>query len=393
VTNDPARTRFLILSSETGGGHASAAAAIADALRHASPANDVTVVPRALEDAHPCARGFAALYNHLLRHHEPRVRYYYGAIERLRPNEWRLFHRLAAHSTRSLLNRHAPHVVISVHPMLQHLMTRALRDLDWLSRVPLVAVVTDPCYGFWRGWVAPDVRAFLVATAGARRQLREYGVAEPKIVTCGMPVHARFRRWDDASRAAARVALGLEPAAFTVLVNAGSIGGGNVPRIFDAMTDRGEPLRGMQAICVAGRNAALRDRMRERAARASFRVVVLPHVDDMERLMNASDVMISKPGGLTIFEALACQLPIVADATDAPMPQEAGAVEMIDQQGAGVVLRSAEEIVATLRALSHDPPALARMRAAAARLATPDATALIVRELTRIARPGFTPES
>ena len=69
--------------------------------------------------------------------------------------------------------------------------------------------------------------------------------------------------------------------------------------------------------------------------------------------MSAANVMISKLGGLTTFEALACRVPIIADLiTD--MPQEAGTANMIAERGAGVMLRRSIDVVPVVRRMMED---------------------------------------
>ena len=70
--------------------------------------------------------------------------------------------------------------------------------------------------------------------------------------------------------------------------------------------------------------------------------------------MQSANVMISKLGGLTTFEALACNLPIIADTTTPPMPQEAGTVNLIAKRGAGILLEKASDIVPTIQSLLND---------------------------------------
>jgi UDP-N-acetylglucosamine:LPS N-acetylglucosamine transferase len=101
----------------------------------------------------------------------------------------------------------------------------------------------------------------------------------------------------------------------------------------------------------------------------------------MEKLMSAADVMVSKLGGLTTFEALASRLPIIADTTTQPMPQEAQTASLIERHHAGVLLKHSHEIVPLVRRLLHDPAEHAAMRLAAAKIAIPDATQRIVKEL------------
>ncbi|MEJ7616218.1 MAG: hypothetical protein WKF30_04430 [Pyrinomonadaceae bacterium] len=107
---------------------------------------------------------------------------------------------------------------------------------------------------------------------------------------------------------------------------------------------------------------------------------MIGYSDQIEQLMQAANVMISKLGGLTTFEAFACRLPIVADATTAPMPQEAGAAEMIERRGAGVLLKNPVDIVPVIRRMVEDSPYYAGLRAAAAGLALPDSTQRIVED-------------
>jgi len=100
--------------------------------------------------------------------------------------------------------------------------------------------------------------------------------------------------------------------------------------------------------------------------------------------MQSANVMVSKLGGLTTFEALACRLPIIADGITEPMPQEAGTVRLIERRGAGILIRDAAEIVATVKALSTDPARYSRMRAATVGLAMPNSTEHIIREIAAL---------
>jgi UDP-N-acetylglucosamine:LPS N-acetylglucosamine transferase len=382
MTNEPTK-KFLIITSETGGGHASAASAIADGLRRFPAPECLVNIVRALEESHLLAEKLADFYNYLLRHHQHLMKYYYWAIEHFRPNESSLFYRMTSRYVRQLFEKYCPQVVVSVHPMMQHFLGRMLRELGLLDRIPLVTVVTDPCYGFWRGWACEEVNLYLVATEDARRQLLDYGVPDEKIKICGIPIHPKFQSQTEADKQATRAELGLDPEKFTVFINAGWVGGGNIPRIFEEMVERGEQIENTQAIFLAGRNHELRERIAAVARRAPFPTKVIGYTNVMEKLMNAADVMVSKLGGLTTFEALASRLPIIADATTPPMPQESQTAHLISRHNAGVMLKRAGDIAPVIRRLLSDPAEHAAMRLAASRIAIPDATKRIVDELMR----------
>ncbi|MCI0523663.1 MAG: hypothetical protein L0Y75_00230 [Acidobacteria bacterium] len=382
MTNE-SHPKFLIITSETGGGHTSAATAIADGLkRFAAPECLVNIV-RAIEESHLLAEKLTDFYNYLLRHHQHLMKYYYWAIEHFRPNESSLFYRMGARYGRQVFEKYCPQVIVSVHPMTQHFLGRMLRELGLLDRIPLVTVVTDPCYGFWRGWACDEVSLYLVATEEARQQLIDYDVPCEKIKICGIPIHPKFQFQSEEDKLATRAELGLDPEKFTVFINAGWIGGGNIPRIFEEMVERGEQIEGAQAIFLAGRNQELRERISAVTHRAPFPTKVIGYTTAMEKLMNAADVMVSKLGGLTTFEALASRLPIIADTTTAPMPQESQTANLITRHNAGVLLKRAGDIAPIIRRLLHDPAEHAAMRLAASRIAIPDATKRIVVELMR----------
>jgi len=87
---------------------------------------------------------------------------------------------------------------------------------------------------------------------------------------------------------------------------------------------------------------------------------------------------------LTVFEALACRLPIIADVITDPMPQEAGAANLISQRGAGVLLKRSIDIVPVIRRMMEDTTHYARMRSATVGLAIPNATRQIVEEIAAL---------
>ncbi|HEX8633113.1 MAG TPA: glycosyltransferase [Pyrinomonadaceae bacterium] len=374
--------KILIISSDTGGGHRSAAVAIAAGLQKFFAGNSYAVrVVRAIEESHSISARLVNVYNWVLRHRQHWMKYLYWAVNRFRPETRDFFYRRSVGYVGELFERWCPHVVVSVHPLTQHAIGRVLRELKLADKIPLVTVVTDPCYGFWKGWACDDVRLYLVAGEEARQQLIDYGVAPERIKISGMPVHPKFNLPDERVAQAARHALGLDPQKFTVFVNAGWVGGGNIPEIFRELV-RGD--LDVQAIFLAGNNKELRAEAETIAARANFPVKVIGYSEHVEQLMQAANVMISKLGGLTTFEAMACRVPIIADATTAPMPQEAGAASLLSKRGAGVLLERAGDIVPAVRRMVEDARYYATMRAATASLAIPHSTRRIVEEITAL---------
>ncbi len=378
-TNTP---KILIISSDTGGGHRSAAQALVDGLQNFWEGESVTVrVIKAVEESHHITEKLVRLYNWLLQNKQHWMKYLYWAVNKIRPETREFFQRRCITYVRSQFEKWCPHIVVSVHPLTQHIFARILKELHLADQIPLVTVVTDPCYGFWKGWACDDVSLYLVANDEARRQLVDYGVSPDKIKISGMPVNPKFREVTETDAQQARSVYGLDPDKFTVFVNAGWVGGGNIPQIFRELV-RGE--LDMQAIFLAGKNEELRLEAEQLAAGAKFPVKVIGYSDEIEKLMQSANVMISKLGGLTTFEALACRLPIIADAITPPMPQEAGTVEMIERRGAAILLKRSADIVPTIASLMADFPRYRRMKAATAGLSMPNSTEQIIKEITAL---------
>lgn len=374
--------KILIISSDTGGGHRSAAAAIVAGVQKFFHADSYAVrVVRAVEECHWLNGRFVNLYNWLLRNRQQWVKYLYWIVNRVRPETREFFIKRSIGYVTDLFERWCPHVVVSVHPLTQHGIARVLKELKLADKIPLVTVVTDPCYGFWKGWACDDVRLYLVASEEAKQQLIDYGVAPERIKVSGMPVHPKFDLPDERTAQAARRALNLDEDKFTVFVNAGWAGGGNIPAIFRELV-RGE--LDVQAIFLAGKNEELRAEAETLAKSAKFPVKVIGYSDHVEQLMHAANVMISKLGGSTTFEALTCRVPIIADAVTPPMPQEAGAAKYLVKQGACVLLEKANDIVPVVRRMSADFRYYNQLRIAAAKLAMPDSTKRIVEEITAL---------
>jgi len=378
----PNTPKILIISSDTGGGHRSAAKTIADGVERFWKGESAVVrTIKAVEESHHITEKLVKVYNWTLQNKQHWMKYLYWAMNKIRPETREFFHKRCIGYVRGQFEKWCPHIVVSVHPLTQHIFARILRELNLLDQVPLVTVVTDPCYGFWKGWACDDVSLYLVANEDAERQLVDYGISPDRIKISGMPVDPKFHEIDEKDAQSARQIYGLDPDKFTVFVNAGWVGGGNIPKIFKEFV-RGE--LDVQAIFLAGKNEELRLEAEEIAKTAKFPVKVIGYSDEIEKLMQSANVMISKLGGLTTFEALACRLPIIADVTTPPMPQEAGTSRLIEARGAGILLKRSIDIVPTIRNLVNNQGEYSRMKIATAGMTMPNSTESIIREINAL---------
>jgi UDP-N-acetylglucosamine:LPS N-acetylglucosamine transferase len=379
-----ASQNVLILTSNTGGGHYSAANALENSLTQLSPGKILVKMTQVLEECGFFSRKAAELYNFLLRDHQDLMKYYFWAINKLRPNESKLVFKSAMGYGIRLFEKVVPNVIVSVHPMTQHFFAYILRRLHLQDKIPLLTVVTDPYHGFWQGWACDDVSQYYVASDNAKQQLIEYGIGSHKIKVMGMPVHSKFQPVELAEKIAVRRELGLADDMFTVFVNAGWIGGGNIPQIYETLVQQGS-CNGLniQVVFLAGRNEALRQQAHAVAQAAHFPVKVMGYTSEIDRIMKAADVMVSKLGGLTTFEALSCRLPIIADAVTPPMPQEMQTAAFLENTGAGLMLKQSDQVVSVVQSLLDSPSQYHALREAAGIHGRPGASDQIARDVLR----------
>jgi 1,2-diacylglycerol 3-beta-galactosyltransferase len=298
--------RVLILTVDAGGGHRSVARALSAGLSEVGGTScDVRVVDFLADYApFPLSRG-SELYSFLMRY----------------PLLWDVFYASTNHRSGRTLNapavglameagmarlvrEHDPDVIVGTHPMAAPALN-ALFSLTGRTR-PYYTVVTD--YGALHTWWAyPFGELWFTPCAEVSEHLQRSGIPRERLVNSGYPVHPRFAR-PAAPKAELRQRLGLEPERFTALLVGGAEGVGPIEQVAADLAEHPAP---WQLIVVAGRNKGLHERLLAR--QASFRIPVRVEglVDDMPLRMHAADLLLTKAGGSTMSEGLACGLPVL----------------------------------------------------------------------------------
>jgi processive 1,2-diacylglycerol beta-glucosyltransferase len=305
-------TKLLILSSDTGEGHNSAAAAIETAARSAGLQASIR---KPLEESSKINSSFASLYNLLLAHRPQWMGGYFNLLDRLRPNERDFFYLKVREFIAQFLGRENPDIVLSVHPMLNHFIPRFIKE-EALG-IPCFVFVTDPFPPFWRGWTSQFIDQYFVPTAEALQALTASGIPAWRIERVPMPVRSSFRRASMSEIQALRDSLQFDEQCF-ILLNAGARGGGPIFEVYEAIR-RSAPQANVVVVC--GRNTYVRYRI-DRLQHSRTRT--LGFVDDIHRYVSAADLVVTKPGALSTYEALACQVPVLLMGLRCLMPQESG---------------------------------------------------------------------
>ncbi len=363
----------LILFSDTGGGHRAAAKALDGALRTIDPTVRVEWCDPLIGQGRPLIRRLASLYPTVIQ----RSGRAWGAIYHA-TNTWLSFATIRAtfgvQVASVLVERMReldPDLVLSVHPLLNHLSAVAIRRSGrprWL-----VTVVTD-LIDFHRGWAFPGADLIVVPTEEARRTVIGYGVPAEHVRLLGLPVDLRFRPPAPGEREALRRRWDLDERRPTVLVSGGGEGSGKLLPQVRALA--WEP-HAWQVIAVCGRNEKLRRRLAP--VRFGTPTLVLGFVDDMPDLMRAADLMVTKAGPGAIAEALTTGIPLVL--TGYLPGQETANVRFVEGSGIGVYAPRPERLRETVEALLvGDRGRYRAMTSRAAEIARPYAALDIARE-------------
>lgn len=348
--------KILICVSKTGGGHHSAANAIKAALQELTTKKHGTacevVIADVIEHTNPIHTFFVVLYNFLLRHKQSWMKYYIALIEKFKPDNSAIGYWLASGVVKRLLIQTAPAIVVSVHPMTNHYLARAMKAVRLPSNPQLMVVVVDPNANLWTGWACKDASITVAPNILAEQRLVQLGVDADKIVTIGMPVDPRFLKPPTQSRESLLSELGLNPDMLTICMTAGRAGGGSIAKIYQAL---GDVRKIIQVIVVCGKNDQLFEEIELLSTQMPFATKVLPELPSLSDAMSACDLMVTKAGGLTTFEAVARRLPMAIDQLTEPMPQEAGTAAMLIETGLAHPINTPYDVVAIVEALQHNP--------------------------------------
>jgi len=271
-------------------------------------------------------------------------------------------HRYTALNLRQYVAELEPDVVVCTHAFPCGVMAEYKREFHDAPAV--VGIVTD--FVVHPFWIHRNIDAYAVATPAMRQALVSRGVRQERITVTGIPIDPRFGQHAD--KRIVRAKLGLEPDRTTLLVMGGGVGIGPLESAIQGIDNLAHRV---QTVVVVGKNPSLERRVADVARTLSHPVTVVGFVCNVFEYMQAADVLVSKPGGLTSSEALAAQLPLLMLR---PLPgQEERNTRYLEEAGTGIRVQTARELVAALDRLLADSAELDAMRVRARALARPDA--------------------
>ena len=363
---------ILILTASTGGGHKRAAAAIEAKIRKESPETAVTVVDALKAIGKVYDKTVCGGY-HFMATKVPKV---YGECYKITDRKNLMYKAVMKSNTmmsKKLLESidfYKPDVVIICHPFVTAMISRL--KAKGKVNVKAISLITD--YDSHRTYIASNIDAYVLAEPYMAEKLeKEYGVDKSRIYPLGIPTFDKFTA--SVSREEICKREGLDPNKKTVLLMAGSFGVTGVLSFYEKLAQKSDAV---QLIVITGKNKRLYENMVKLIDElgTKSRTKLLYFVDNVEDYMHVSDLIVTKPGGLTVTESLACGLPL---AIYSAFPgQELDNAEYLVGEEAAVLLdkkRGAEQIISLL----NSPDTLEAMKKRCSQLAMPDSAENIIK--------------
>lgn len=366
--------KVLILTTNYGDGHIKTADNLFRQIKDIDSSIEVKIV-NLYNEAHPvinkiikytylkCYSYVPKLYDfiYFLTKH-PSRNFYYNNIEGL----------LGRGKLKDYLNNFKPDLVINTYSILAMPMLYK----KGLTKVPCYTVVTD--YGVHSQWIDPGVRKYFVGHERVKDEMIEWGVEKDKIEVSGIPVHLECSNEVESDKILDKYGIMSKNMPIVTV-----LGGAN--SVMLNLLKKSEQLYFIkpmaQFIIVCGRNKSLKEKLEKDLGKYSDRIKVLGFVDNLHEIMKASDIVISKPGGITVTEMLNLATPLVVFGS--PAGQEKENTKFLLENECSYHAKNIKELIGILSHLIVETDALAKMKESAKKIRKPLSSSYIVNSIIK----------
>lgn len=331
---------ILILTGKFGMGHYSAAVALSEQLGCGLEGTHICVEDLFL---HTLKRRCALLYEYfsfVVRRGNWIYNWVYRRTENREKKGRFPLERLFLKTLRQLIERTSADVVISTLPICSQLVSEYKQAGG--KPVLLVTCITDVTSH--REWLYPRTDLYLVPAPKIRESLIARGVDAGSVIVGGIPVRGRF----EAER---RHASGAQK---QVLIMGGGFGLLPGSEVFYEQLGR---VKGVRFTVITGKNRKLYRKLRGRYPN----VEVLPYINDVCPYMKQADLIVSKPGGVTLYEAISAELPLLMFSPF--LEQEVRNGDFVLENSLGLVLsKKPEDLAGEIAKVACDDALLSSIR-------------------------------
>ncbi len=358
--------KILVFHASAGQGHKKAAEVVGKALlAHGNDSLDIEVLDALDFMPDFSKKNYLNFYYYCVKYIPNLWGWFYEFTDR--PNVYknirpirRLYNQLISKRLVEKIMRDPPDLIVSTHFFASEVAAHLKATRDLKSR--LITVVTD--FMPHTFWINAITDAYWVMAEDTKKDLVRRGVPEPLIFAKGIPVESVFKKQDKKNEMLEKH--GLSKERFTILLTSGSFGFAAYEAVLKELAVFSDKI---QAFVVCGNNQAVKCQLEKLSF--SYPVKVFGFVNFMHELMEASDLMIAKSGGLTSSEGLAKGIPMVVTQ---PIPgQETRNVDFLKFHEAAFFIQSPEQVKLIVDNILKHPTLLESKRLAIARIAKPDA--------------------
>lgn len=316
--------KIFIVYASAGAGHFKAAEAVYNHIKNTCNQIDVKLVD-ILEKANPVFRfNYNWGYSHLITN-MPLVWQFAFWLTSNRSLRFltrpvaSVINKLNTKEFAKVLIHENPDCIISTHFLPSEIVAYLKKDKRITSK--LVTVITD--FQVHPFWIEPETDIYVVASDFTKKLLIFEGVEETKIKEFGIPIDAKFLQKFNRQTLCER--FGISQNKFTTLIVTGSYGIGPIEEIVDLLH------KDTQILVICARNKKLYKRLK---TKGYPNVKLFGFVDNIQELMAVSDLIVTKPGGLSISELLSMELvPVFISAIPG---QETANIEALKNYGVGI---------------------------------------------------------
>ncbi|HEX4795290.1 MAG TPA: glycosyltransferase [Humisphaera sp.] len=277
-----------------------------------------------------------------------------------------------------LLNDSHWDVVVNTHFLPAEIIASLRRD----GKIAIRQITATTDFETHRLWVNEPCDHYTTATEEGAAYLRHWGVLSERVTATGIPIHPVFSKPKD--RKTALRSQGLQGDRPILLQLAGGFGVGPIEQLYRGVLGIEVPL---EIVVVAGRNATVKAELERVDVPTRHRAKIMGFTDQIDELMAAADIVLSKPGGLTTSEVLARG---AAMAIVNPIPgQESRNSDFLLENGAAVKINNVATLAMKLTPLLKDPKRLQTLKSNAARISRPQAAFDVARLALSFTKAGI----
>ncbi|WP_373266835.1 MGDG synthase family glycosyltransferase [Hungatella hathewayi] len=340
--------KLLFLTGKFGMGHYSAAFSLAERVSRVNPEAEI-VIRDIFEYAMPYySDKVYHAFGVMVTHCSGTYNKYYNHMERKGPDLKPVFLPWFLKKIKNLLEEEQPDAVISTLPLCSQIMSwyKAVTG----SRMPLITCITD--ISSHSEWINGATDCYLVPDRMVRTKLTEKGVEETKIYVYGIPVRPEFDYGEERPEET--------DGKKHILIMGGGLG--ILPEsneFYEELNDSGH----IRVTVITGKNQEIYKKLHGKYEN----IDVIGYTNEVYRYMQEADVVISKPGGITLFETIHAGTPLLV--FEPFLQQEINNTGFIVGRGIGMILeKNPMDCVREISKIVQDDTLLDAMKANVDRL-------------------------